>query len=610
MKKNRSQPARPFQTYSRRGAHFVWVLPGAFGGTFSPALFAFDRDGESRVGCQPFIIMFGTIRKHQSWLWFIIIGVMVISMITWSNQLGKSGNGRGGGNFGVIDGHVVTETDYLDARNEAMLMYLVRNGQWPDVSARSGFDEPRETYQRLFFLRKLEELDIHTDKDSVAKFANVILREFGKGETVPLDTFVDQILKPKGMTAEDFQRFLEHYLSIQQLASVVGLNGKLVTPEELQALYAHEYQQVAVDVAFFSASNYLARVPEPTAAELQQFYTNQQAEYREPDQMQVSYVFFNVTNSMPEAQQQIGTTNLSRETDEALTRLGTNAMRYGKTQDEARAKISEILVQETAISNIYKKAVSFQNELLSKEKVSVKDLAALAKDKGLDLKTSKPFDKQFGPGDLNLGPNFPVAALFNLSEEEPFVEQPVRGTDGIYIIAFDKLIPSRIPPLAEIHTRVAADYKMARAVQMAQINGQIFGQVISNRLAQGNSFAAACAAAKVDPIQVPPFSLNADRVPEVEDRVDLNNFKQVVLNTPAGKASGFIPLSQDNPAHEGGFVVYVRERLPIDEAKRQAVWTQFTDAVHQRREAEAFELWFRREAPEALANVPLPQGSK
>jgi len=549
--------------------------------------------------------MFGTIRKHQSWLWYIIIAVMVIGMITWTNQLGKSGNQRGGGNFGMIDGHVITDSEYRDALNEAMLMYLVRNHHWPEAGSQPAFDEVRETYQRLFFIQKLEEYHIHTDQDSVAQFADVILRELGNGETVPLETFVEKVLKPKGMTADDLRRFAEHYLSLQQLVSVLGLSGKLVTPQELQSLYINEYQQVAVDAAFFSASNYLAKVAEPTAVELSEFYTNQQAEYREPDKMQVDYVFFNATNFMPEAREQIGITNLNRETDEALTRLGTNAIRYGKTTEEARAKISEILVEDTAISNAYEKAVSFQNDLLSKEKATVQDLGAFAKEKGMEMKTSKPFDKEFGPGDMNLGLNYPVSALFNLTPDEPFVEQPVRGADGVYIIALDKFIPSRIPPLTEIHSRVLADYKMAQATRMAQINGHIFGQSISNQLAQGKSFAAVCAAFKVEPVEVKPFSLNSERVPEVEDHVEeLSTFKQVVFSTPAGKSSSFVPT------HDGGYVVYVRERLPIDEAKMKADLPRFAEIVRQRREVEAFDLWFRQEAPVALGNIQALQRAK
>src|SRR5882724_11300244 len=167
--------------------------------------------------------MFGTIRKHQSWLWFIIIAVMVISMITWTNQLGKQGNGQGGsGNFGSIDNKPITTSEFQGAQNETALMYFLGKNEWPDnLPASDGFNLERESYKRLFLLRKLDEFNINADNDSVAQAAGNLLRQFGKGQTVPLEAFVAQILKPHNITAEDFQHFLEHDLAIQQLAAVI-----------------------------------------------------------------------------------------------------------------------------------------------------------------------------------------------------------------------------------------------------------------------------------------------------------------------------------------------------------------------------------------------------
>ena len=51
--------------------------------------------------------MFGTIRKHQNWLWIFIIAVTILSMIFWQSQ-GGSGNQRGAGNFGSIDNKPIT----------------------------------------------------------------------------------------------------------------------------------------------------------------------------------------------------------------------------------------------------------------------------------------------------------------------------------------------------------------------------------------------------------------------------------------------------------------------------------------------------------------------
>jgi hypothetical protein len=476
----------------------------------------------------------------------------------------------------------------------------VRTHEWPDSAAASqaNFDLNREAYERLFLIRKLQQYNIHTDSDAVAQFADVVLRQFGNGQAVPLDTFIDQVLKPHGISAEDFQSFLEHYLSIQQLASVVGTSGKLITPSEIRSLYIQQYQELAVDAVFFSASNYLAKIPDPSAQELSQFYTNQQATYREPDQMQLRYVFFNVTNFMPAAEKQLGVTNLDRDADEALSRLGTNGLRYGKTPEEAKTRIREILIQDSALSNAYNIALSFQRELLAKTPVRPENLDVLAKEKGMEAKVTSPFDKEYGPGELHLNSSYPISALFNLTPDEPFAEQPIRGVDGVYVLAYDKLIPSRIPPLTEIHARVVGDYKYVQAMRLAQINGRIFGETATNEMARGKSFASVCALVKVTPTEVPPFSLSTETLPDVEDHAEVSTFKEIAFTTPVGKVSEF------TPTRDGGFAVYVRERLPMDEGKMNTQLPQFSKLVRQRREGEAFEMWFSHEASAALQGIP------
>src|ERR1700744_4336289 len=142
--------------------------------------------------------MFGTIRKHQSWLWFIIIAVMVLSMIVWQNQLGKNGNGQNAsGNFGTIYDKAITASEYTSAQNEASLEYLRRYKQWPGSPGTPNFDVERETYQRIFLIRSVEKYNIHVDADSVAQLGALFLREFGNnGQALSMDMLMEE-LKPK-----------------------------------------------------------------------------------------------------------------------------------------------------------------------------------------------------------------------------------------------------------------------------------------------------------------------------------------------------------------------------------------------------------------------------
>jgi len=330
----------------------------------------------------------------------------------------------------------------------------------------------------------------------------------------------------------------------------------------------------------------LATIAAPTADALGQVYTNQQATYREPDKMQLSYVYFNVTNFMPQAEQALGT-NLTREVDDNMARFGTNILQFGKTTEEARAKIRELIILQTAQSNAVASAIAVQNEVVSKQTNYLQNLAAAAKAKGLEVKETKPFDKQYGPSELNLGGEYPVSAFFDLTADIPLMPQPLAGMDGAYIVALDKLVPSRVPPLSEIHSRVEHDYKFQQALRTTQLNGQSFAQTATNELAHGKTFAQTCETTRLTPVQLPPFSRATTRLPEVEDRTsDLNDFKSVAFATAVGSVSRFI----DTP--EGGFVVHVKQQLPLDEAKMATQLAEFTSLLRERRQNETFQIWF------------------
>src|SRR5690348_5364187 len=113
--------------------------------------------------------MFGTIRRHQTWLWVIIAGVTIFSFIWYFNPAARSGNrsAQGSGNYGVINGHAISASEFEDAEREVALYFLL-NGQRADQNSaefRIG------TYQTLFLDSKAEELGIQITPEAAAQFA-------------------------------------------------------------------------------------------------------------------------------------------------------------------------------------------------------------------------------------------------------------------------------------------------------------------------------------------------------------------------------------------------------------------------------------------------------
>jgi len=541
--------------------------------------------------------MIGTIRKHQTWLWGIIITATVLSFVVYFSPANR-GNGGGGGtaNYGSINGERITSEDFEHARKEVDLQYFfMSGGNWLNSEAeakKAGFDLEQRIYVRLFLIQKQNQLGIHVSSETAGQFATESLRQFGSPSA-----FVEKALQPRGLQMADLDRFFRHEIGIQEMISTLGMSGKLVTPQEAQSLYVREHQEVSTEAAFFDASNYLAGVSAPTAA-VEQFYTNHQSEYVIPEREQVSYVKFSYSNAMAKAEQEI--TNLTEIVEGQLTQIGTNYLRFAKTPEEAKVKIREDLLMRRARPEVRKEANAFAGPLF--EPKNAPTIEELAKTKGLTVNVTPPFDIATGPTNLDVGSEFTRAA-FALSAERP-VPEPIISADGVYVISFKNRLPREIPTLEKIHDRVVFDYKYDQALTLARKAGMEMARTLTNSLAQGKTFDAICAEAKVKPVALPPFSISTRSLPEAEDHIPLNGnrmqmgLKDIAFSTLPGKASGF------HETNEGGIILYVKAKLPLDEAKMKSELPAFISYVRQSRSREAFDTWFRKEADKGLRDIP------
>src|ERR1700722_12533281 len=228
--------------------------------------------------------MFGTIRRHQAWLWWVIGSITIISFVILGPSSCadlKMGGGMKNGSLGSIGDHPITADELAKVKREVVLRYFMTTGRWPDSTE---LNVGREALIRMFFIAKQKQLGITVSQESLGELGRNLLRPYGNPS---LDLFVNQILKPKGLDESDLERLLTHELGMQQLITVAGLSGELVTPGEAETLYREEHQDVSCSMVLLSVSNYLPSVSVTNPAVLQ-FYTNRMAEYREPARVQVN----------------------------------------------------------------------------------------------------------------------------------------------------------------------------------------------------------------------------------------------------------------------------------------------------------------------------------
>jgi hypothetical protein len=222
----------------------------------------------------------------------------------------------------------------------------------------------------------------------------------------------------------------------------------------------------------------------------------------------------------------------------------------------------------------------------------------VAKQRGLAYHATAPFGSQYGPDEF-LAPAAFTKSAFALTPDSPFAG-PITGTDAVYVMALTRQLPSEIPPLEEILNRVTQDYQIHEATALAQRNGTNFVFNLAIGMAGGKTFSSICVAAGLQPQTLPPFSLGTQKLPELGEHADiLTQLKQAAFPTPNGRTSQF------EQTEDGGFIVYVQSRLPVDQQTMKTELPQFTASLQRERQNEAFNAWLGAEANRELKDTPL-----
>ncbi len=531
-------------------------------------------------------------------MWWVIIVAIIITFVWWGSQ-GPGGGSGSIGNYGMMNGVTITPAIYSEAQREVKLYYFFSSGgNWPGRGRQlQGFDVERETFNRILIALKMKELGIHVDDAAVNKVAADRMRSLFNGKQVSLKEFESGVLAQEKLTTADFERYIRNELGIQQLFATLGMAGELVSADEVRALYQRDHQKISTQIALFSGANYVKSVVS-TPEKITEFYTNQMQRYQLPERVRVHYVAFPFSNYLAAAKTELNNlTNLVELVENAVIQMGTNFPAGVNSVEEAKAKLIENEEKRIAGSNALKAASEFDKALYEATPAAAANIVSLAKERGLTAQISMPFSQNEAPLGLDVGADF-VRAAYSLTAEEPFTD-PVPGSDAFYVISHHSQLPSEIPSLDSIRDRVTQDFQFIESAMLARKAAIDFESGISNAMAGGKSFADACDKAGVKLTPLAPFSLSStNRIVELAERANVDQFKRVAFSTAPGQVTPMMPAS------DGAFMALVSAKLPLDEVEMARNLPAFTRSVHQVRRSEVFNEWFKREATKAFATVP------
>lgn len=551
--------------------------------------------------------MFTFIRKHRYLTSFFML-LVVASFVWFYTDRSHVGVGSNQADLGSIQGKPITVRQYIEAKNEVMLIHFFRFQDWPragSMSEQMGWNTDRQTTERLFMVSRLKELNIEIGDEAVARQVAQMFRGApGTSVADAYKNFLEKNLKAQQLTDEDFRRFLKHELAIQQLGSAISAGGRLITPATAEAAYKQENEQVDTKTVIFTASNYVAQAKaniDPKA--LTQYYSNLVQNYNLPERAQVAYVEFDPINFLAEASKEmLKRTDLAQQIDKVYLQRGANFYKDEKDQplspDKAKEKIRDEIRKEFSQQVARQQAYAFASELMEIQPLAAKNLKTLADKKSFKMMETEPFTFVDGPKGIKEARDF-SSKSFQLSPQTPFTDEPVEAEGVYYVLGYVNRLPVQPQTFEVVKAKVEQDYVKNRSRELAQEAGKAFAEAVKAGLTAGKKFEDVAKEKKLTVLDVAPFSRAARSIPEVE-AISVSTFQYRAAATAhkAGEMSGFVS------AGDGGFVLFVEKYLPADETKMQAEIKEYLENLRSRQANVVFNEWVSTELVTANMTGP------
>lgn len=543
--------------------------------------------------------MIGTIRKHSSWLWVIVVVLVISSFVIWSDARQK-GTSRGGeDNYGNLYGKPVTRDHYLRALTFVEVSELMQGGR-----GRFGADKDGQIRQQLLLQAKINELGIQVSDVAVGVYIRETFKDPATG-VFNYDSLMKNLQEKARIDEASFLNYSRQQIAIQHLVELMGSAGKLVTPREAEVEFRTQNEQYIASVALFSSSNLMSSVT-AKPAELTQFYSNRIVSYRIPERLVLVYVRFDASNHLAESRAQLAADgSFSNRFEQFYTQRGAENFRDDKeivlSKAAAFSKTREEAVEQGALEFARRLANKFNEDLGQQATVTPSDFAKTAAKSGVAIRSTLPF--RAGERIIGLeGVTQLSQRVASLDAETPYTE-PLDGNGFIIIPMLQTKLPAETPAFDSVKDRVTRDFKMDRARTVARENGQKFAAGATSALKAGTSFAQFAATQKVILSVIPPFSMAMQSLPGLDSRLNLYSVRNAVMSAKTNEVGTY------TETQDGGMVVFLADKRPVTDVEVKAGMTAALEDQRQQKKMSAFQGWFAAEFKNAgLAEKEMTPG--
>jgi hypothetical protein len=491
--------------------------------------------------------MVNILRKYQQGL-MIIITILVIIAFAWLYN-GTRFEKIGIGTVARIYDRSLTQAD-VDriARKFSLSLQLglfdlareLGNGR-TEAEALENF-----VWNSLVLDHEAQRLQVAPQPDEVAARMKSLpaFQTGGVFDPQKYATMVQDALGPRGFTEDQLEQLARDDIKLHRIKALIGATVDL-SAAEFRAIYEQENRKMEISVIRFKTADIAAGI-QVSDEDLKKAFDERKDTLKSDEKRRVKYVNF----ALGEAEKSLK----GKERLDALQKLANTADEF---------------VQ-----------------------------AALAKDANFDTLAAQHKVTTVETGEFTQSQPDPelkkipgaVEAAFGLNSAEASSDI-VRSESGFTILHLVNIVPSRPLTFDEAKFKLTEQLKNERAREALTVKVGETRTKLQTALSSGKSFAdtAKSLGLKIEPF--PPSSLaepNLDK-PDAQEIVG----KAIELND--GQLSDFIPTQ------DGGLLVRLDKRLPIDEAQFEKDKVRLMNNYAESRREVAFREWLRVRREEARA---------
>ena len=577
------------------------------------------------------MIDFQYIRKKQKWLFGliaipVIIGFVFLFTPDAEDRLFGRGRQSETGVYGQLDGETVTRGQWIEARNIVIAEMGPQSRGIPESFLNS------RAVQVLGEKALMKRYGIDPSQNDSDKWISQIVDS--SLERLPADSrparleWLSSLASYYGGDAQ-LEALARYQVGVNQLRSLAGLSGVLVSTKEAEIKFRKENEQYEAKAIFLSHTNYLTLV-QPTDEQIKKHYTNTLANNRISERRQVSYVTFPATNYLDEAEKKFnelksaqresllqayweGVTNLAGYKTNGIPNLAkeiatlrTNEYKGMKAEEAVASIRSDILTTSNglksglAVAEAYKAGLDFQQGLEEtyKAQPAFDTLEKMALLQNLTANTS-PLMTFAGnvPPDLR---GVTPANVFALSKTNALISggTPFDASPSDFFVAsLKKVIPSRNRTFVEAKTTVTADFKKTESIKLMNEAGEKIHQSIKD----GKALEEVGKENNLAVTKLGPFDSVGGAIPGLAKKANPEDVRTQALGLDVGAISELITSSTDSSdlaSEEAAFVVKLTGKNAVSKDRFDAEFAGYLKSARSAAASQSYSAWLRDETAE------------